>query len=598
MTANPMVSLASSVHAGPGTFALLLGSGISVSAGVPSGWGVMVELIRRLALLRNQDAGDDPVSWYREQVGGEPDYSTIIEELAPSQAARLSLLSEFFEPTLQEQEDGLKVPTKAHHAIARLVADGYVRVIITTNLDRLLETALAEAGVNPSVISSPQHADAAMPMVHSPCTIIKVHGDYLSTDLRNTLEELAGYDEPINRLLDDVFDKYGLVVCGWSGTWDSALRERILGTPNRRFATYWLHRGPPQPHAQQIIGNRDAIAVEIQDADTAMGELSEMVQALADTADQRPVETAVAVARLRRHLPDPTQRIRAYDLVIAETDAVIDQISDLPMRGRPDSTAYLDRMQLYEQASAGLMKLLATGAFFSDRADHDQLWVRSIERLATRPRHRTGDAGLVDMQQYPTLLAIYALGVGAFAADRINPIAHALSQIMVREHSQLEPLAVAASEWNALGNQSIINALSQEPRHRYNPVPDRLLGVPASCDVRHRTAPRPARGRLRPGRLPHGRCARQAPGRQRASTKGVQRCRGVRLLAQSSRRAPRTGPHRGRTLQRPRAPGGDGRRLPRAPEPLRGDPSPAPALAMGPLGRGERVALAALVAAS
>jgi len=480
-----MVSLASSVHAGPGTFALLLGSGISVSTGVPSGWGVMMELIRRLALLRNQDAGDDPVAWYREQVGGEPDYSTIIEELAPSQAARLSLLSEFFEPTPQEQEDGLKVPTKAHHAIARLVAGGYVRVIITTNLDRLLETALAEAGVNPSVISSPQHADGAMPMVHSPCTIIKVHGDYLSTDLRNTVEELAGYDEPINRLLDDVFDQYGLVVCGWSGTWDSALRERILGTPNRRFSTYWLHRGTPQSHAQQIIGNRDAIAVEIQDADTAMGELAEMVQALADAADQRPVETAVAVARLKRHLPDPAQRIRAHDLVIAETDALIDQISDLPMGMQSDSGAYLDRMAAYEQAAARLMKLLATGAFFSDSADHDQLWVRSIERLATRPRHGAGDKCLIDMQRYPTLLAIYALGVGAFAADRINPIARALSEIMVREHSQLEPLAVAAGQWNALGNPPVLNALGQDQLHRNNPVLDRLLGLlrPVMSDI-------------------------------------------------------------------------------------------------------------------
>ena len=485
MTASPMVSLASSVHAGPGTIALLVGSGISVSAGVPSGWGVMVELIRRLAVLRRQDAGDDPVSWYRDQVGGEPDYSTIIEELAPSQADRLSLLSEFFEPTLQEQEDGLKVPTRAHHAIARLVADGYVRVIITTNLDRLLEAALAEAGVNPSVISSSQHADGAMPMVHSPCTILKVHGDYLSTDLRNTEEELAGYDEPINRLLDDVFDQYGLIVCGWSGTWDSALRERILGSPNRRFATYWLHLGAPQPQAQQIIDNRDAVAVEIQDADTAMGELVEMVQALADAADERPLDTAVAVARLKRHLPDQTQRIRLYDLVTSETDAVIDQIRDLPMGGRPNPKAYRDRMELYEQSSAGLMKLLAVGAFFSDCAEHDQLWVHCIERLATRPRHGAGDMGLVDMQRYPTLLAIYALGMGAFAADRIDPIARALSEIMVREHSYLEPLAIAASEWNALGNQPVIDALSREPRHRNNPVPDRLLSVlrPVMCDI-------------------------------------------------------------------------------------------------------------------
>lgn len=477
MTAGPMVSLASSVHAGPGMFALLLGSGISVSAGVPSGWGVMVELIRRLAVLRQQEAGDDPVAWYRDNVGGEPDYSTIVEELAPSQADRLSLLSEFFEPTPQEQEDGLKVPTRAHHAIAQLVADGYVRVIITTNLDRLLETALVEAGVNPSVISSPQHADGAMPMVHSPCTIIKVHGDYLSTDLRNTVVELAGYDEPMNRLLDEVFDQYGLVVCGWSGIWDPALRERILRSPNRRFAAYWLHRDALIPPAQQIIGNRGAITVQIQDADTAMGELVEMVQALSDAADQRPLDTAVAVARLKRHLPDPTQRIRFHDLLTSETDAVIEQISDLPMGRQSDLGAYLDRMAVYEQAAAGLMKLLATGAFFSDSAEHDQLWVRCIGRLATRPRRGTGDKCLVDMQRYPTLLAIYALGVGAFAANRIDPIARALSEIMVREHSRLEPLAVAASEWEALGNERVYQALGRDPMQRNNPVPDRLLGV-------------------------------------------------------------------------------------------------------------------------
>ena len=91
-----------------------------------------------------------------------------------------------------------------------------------------------------------------------------------------------------------------------------------------------------------------------------------------------------------------------------ETDALIDQIRDLPMGRQPNSKAYRDRMELYEQASAGLMKLLAVGVFFSDCAEHDQLWVHCIERLATRPRHGAGDMGLVEMQKYPTLLAMYA----------------------------------------------------------------------------------------------------------------------------------------------------------------------------------------------
>lgn len=38
--------------------------------------------------------------------------------------------------------------------IARLVAAGHVRVIITTNFDRLIENALREHGVEPTVIAS------------------------------------------------------------------------------------------------------------------------------------------------------------------------------------------------------------------------------------------------------------------------------------------------------------------------------------------------------------------------------------------------------------------------------------------------------------
>ena len=55
-----MVSLASSMHAGPLTYALLLGSGVSVSSGVASGWAVTLGLIERLAQLHDEDTGDDP----------------------------------------------------------------------------------------------------------------------------------------------------------------------------------------------------------------------------------------------------------------------------------------------------------------------------------------------------------------------------------------------------------------------------------------------------------------------------------------------------------------------------------------------------------
>ena len=63
--------------------------------------------------------------------------------------------------------EGKKQPTAAHRAISALAAQGYVRVIITTNFDRLIENALREAGVEPTVLSTPDQVHGALPLIHT-----------------------------------------------------------------------------------------------------------------------------------------------------------------------------------------------------------------------------------------------------------------------------------------------------------------------------------------------------------------------------------------------------------------------------------------------
>ena len=476
MVSDPLVSLASSIHAGRKTFALLLGSGVSASSGVPTGWYVTLDLIRRLALLRDEDVGDDPIAWYREHTGGDPDYSALLTELAPSPVDRRNLLEPYFEPTEDERAEGLKLPTIAHNSIAKLVADGFVKVIVTTNFDRLLETALTEAGVHPQVVSSSAHAAGALPLAHSPCSIIKVHGDYLSPDLKNTVDELEQYDPAIDQLLDEVFDQYGLVICGWSGMWDPALRNAILRSSGRRFATYWLHRDPLESEAQEIVNHRDAIGIQIQDADGTFGSLADMVEALAGAADQRPQDTAFAVAQLKKYLPDPVHRIKLHDLIATQTADTIDQIRDLPVDGTFGYPEYAERMRVYEVATAGLLKLLATGSYFSDNDEHDRLWTRCVEQLATRNLPRSGRVVMLNMQQYPTLLALYAIGLGSIAADRLEPIALALGTIKVQEASRTVPVGVSASSWGVLDHDCVKQSIDKLSRHK-TPVSERILEV-------------------------------------------------------------------------------------------------------------------------
>ena len=133
-------------------------------------------------------------------------------------------------------------------------------------------------------------------------------------------------------------------------------------------------------------------------------------------------------------------------------------------------------MELYERAMSTLMALLANGAFFSDRVEHDRLWVRCTELLATRTQEQAGLTVLVDMQQYPTLLALYALALGALAADRVDSIARALTGITVQEGSEPMPVAVAAASLHVLKRDTVKRSLDGFER-RKTPISDHL------CDL-------------------------------------------------------------------------------------------------------------------
>ncbi len=152
--------------------------------------------------------------------------------------------------------EGLKLPTAVHDVIARLAAGGFVKVIITTNFDRLSEQALENVGVDHDVVVSTDAITGAGPLVHSPCLVSKLHGDYRDARIRSTVGELEKHDDPVNALLDQVLDNHGLIVCGWFATWDPALRRAIVRHPNRCYGYYWTTRGDMLEGAGEIVDHR------------------------------------------------------------------------------------------------------------------------------------------------------------------------------------------------------------------------------------------------------------------------------------------------------------------------------------------------------
>lgn len=290
-------AMALSLHHSPGVNALIIGSGISRSAGIPTGWEITVDLIRRLAALDGVAEVVDWELWYKDKYKKEPNYSEILDALAPTQAERRSILHAYIEA--KESED-IRKPTKAHRAIAQLVLTGKVRVIITTNFDRLLENALRDLGVEPTVIASDDAINGATPLVHSACTVVKVHGDYLDARIKNTDDELMQYSPKMNLLLDQIFDSYGLVAVGWSGEWDAALRDAIRRAPSRRYPFYWAARGSVGKLAQELLEQRGGRIVEITDADSCFAKLEITLDALEKATRPHPISVEMAIATAKQ----------------------------------------------------------------------------------------------------------------------------------------------------------------------------------------------------------------------------------------------------------------------------------------------------------
>lgn len=410
---EPISALAFEMHAAKGVFALLIGSGVSRSAKIPTGWEITLDLVRQVAVLKGDDPEPDPGAWYERTYNKAPDYSDLLDQLATTQALRQQVIRPYIEPDAEQRARGERLPTAAHKAIAELVAQGYVRVVLTTNFDQLLEQALADLGVRPVILASADHIAGAMPLAHAGPTIIKLHGDYLDTRIRNTLGELSAYEPEIDRLLDQILDGFGLVVCGWSGDWDVALKAAIDRAPSRRFPMVWAARGAPSPAAQALIDRRCGRIVPIDGADQFFDQLTQRVQAIDTFRKPHPLSADLAVAMLKEYLPEPRHRIRAHDLIADEHRRLVDRLEHQTFSiGQWSRQEFGRQTEAYLAAMGPMLPLAYCAGMWSSREQAAQ-WIDVIKELARRPQTTGGSVPLVQLRALPATLLMYSFGLGA-----------------------------------------------------------------------------------------------------------------------------------------------------------------------------------------
>ena len=375
--------------------------------------------------------------------------------------------------TDEERDDGIKMPTVAHRAIAELARDGFIKVIVTTNFDRLMEVALTDVGIVPTVISTADATKGAAPLVHQRCVIVKIHGDYLDDRIKNTEDELASYDPAMDAYLDRILDEFGLIVCGWSGEWDQALRAAFERCSSRRYATFWATRGKLGARAEKLLTLRSGHLIEIDGADKFFVQLQEMVEGLKESKAAHPLSINAQVSAIKKFVASPQYRVRFHDLLIDEANRVRAFLDSAYTAGaRPvDTAAIKARFEAYDASTDGLQHMLFAAAQWAEAYNFESIR-QSITKLVPSNR-RDGVVLWLEMNKYPGAVCFYAASYGAMARGNWPLFKYLVEGRLTHrgnEESVLEHLGAIA-----VVDSDTANALHSQKR--YTPISDHFMSL-------------------------------------------------------------------------------------------------------------------------
>ena len=249
-------------------FAIFLGAGASIESGIP-GTERMMRTFREKLQERWEAEGAE--GEFDEWLEGHPNWD--------KKASDYSNLFEVYEPTERGRArhiEGLvanRKPSWGYVGLAQLLARGYLDTVITTNFDDLVYEACASwTEVRPRVyshgtVSGPIRQEQGRP------TILKLHGDFLYSRLKNTDAELGQADPNLGSAVRRLLDDHEFIVIGYGGN-DRSVMQLLNALPDEA-GLYWCTYGNEGVGrlAQRLIKRPNAFTVRPNGFDGFMDEL-------------------------------------------------------------------------------------------------------------------------------------------------------------------------------------------------------------------------------------------------------------------------------------------------------------------------------------
>ncbi|WP_343619454.1 hypothetical protein [Acinetobacter proteolyticus] len=211
---------------------LLVGAGISVSAGIPPAQKLMkiaIENFPNYFTLEEQKLAQEDLSQLQ--------YNDIMTKL--SNVKRKELFKWFIEGNTAKEIEKAKL-NFAHIAIAELLKQGYFSRILTVNFDPLLIHACYMVGMYPfpAIYDLGAMGKVNAELLHDP-SIVYLNGQHVGFVQRNTTDQLEAHKETLTQIVRSTGCSKTWVVAGYSGENDPLMNAIHELRPYNNWL-YWL----------------------------------------------------------------------------------------------------------------------------------------------------------------------------------------------------------------------------------------------------------------------------------------------------------------------------------------------------------------------
>lgn len=254
------------------SYALLLGSGASVTSGVKTA----EDMVRRWrTILYERAQADQPFhEWLTVQPWyGEGEYGGLFEIMYATPPQRRIVVEGLVEKAQ---------PGWGYAYLANLLERKYFNVVFTTNFDDLLtEACYRYTDSTRPLVAAHDSAMKNLRVNSARPKIVKMHGDFLYDNIKNTPSETKELESNTADKLREFSRSYGLIVIGYSGR-DLSVMDALISALGDKdsFPTgiYWCvykHAQEISPGLQRIEMNERVFIVQMDGFDELMAEIND-----------------------------------------------------------------------------------------------------------------------------------------------------------------------------------------------------------------------------------------------------------------------------------------------------------------------------------